>query len=91
MKIKAVFRNSHFGIFTGLMICPVLINLFFFSLRKFLYIHYSIFSFFYYLIAANVERLHSPHFPRFRFILWNVHFAIINMPIGFVCDTFFEY
>jgi hypothetical protein len=52
---KSSIQKFTFGIFTGLMIFVVLINLFlFFSLRKFLYIHYSILVFFYYKFSQHI-------------------------------------
>lgn len=72
-----------FGIFTGLMIFVVLINLFFFfSLRKFPHLHYAILVSLYYLIASNVEGYIIYIFPKADLFYGMFIYAIINMPIG---------
>lgn len=80
---KSSIQKIIFGIFTGLMIFVVLINIFLFlSLRKFPHLHYAILVFFYYLIAANVEGFIIYIFPGLDLFYGMFIFAIINMPIG---------
>lgn len=53
---KLAVQRISFGVFTGLMIFVILINLFFFfSLKRLAHLHYALLVFLYFLIGLNVE------------------------------------
>lgn len=79
-----------FGIFSGLMLFVVLINLFFaISLRKLVYLLYSTLVLLYYFIAINIEGYMLYLFPNADLIYEFNHFSIIALPIGTLYAMFF--
>jgi len=72
-----------FGVFSGLMLFVVLLNIFFgFSFRKWVYLHYAIMISLFYFTAANVEGYMALFFPQVDLMYGVAIFSAINMPIG---------
>ncbi|MBL7766462.1 MAG: hypothetical protein JNJ58_10235 [Chitinophagaceae bacterium] len=88
--VKITKQRIMFGIFTGLMLFVIMINIFFFfSLRRNAYIHRAVLVFLYYCIAANVEGYILYVFPNADLIYGLNIYAIIALPIGITYVMFF--
>lgn len=78
--------NNHrlfFGIFSGLMLFVIIINVFLFiSLRRFAYLHYAVLVTLYYLTSANLEGFILYLFPNSDLVYWLNGYSIYNIPIG---------
>lgn len=80
---KIIIERLVFGVFTGLMLFAILLNVFFFfSFRKRAYLHYAIMVSLFYATAICVEGYMVLLFPKFDLMYGIAIFSAINMPIG---------
>ncbi|TNE58903.1 MAG: hypothetical protein EP344_09585 [Bacteroidetes bacterium] len=92
-EIKAQKQKLIYGFYTGFMLFVVLNNIFlFFSLRKFIYLHYGGLVFVYLAISAAVMDGYILYlFPQVNMIIWYSNLPIFNMVVALsYCITFLE-
>lgn len=92
-QLHAVRQKMTYGIYAGILLFAVIINLFlFFALKKTYFLNYAILVFFYLLTSAFVMEGYAVYFfPSTDLIFWYKMVPVLDMPAFlFYCITFFE-
>ncbi|MFM9945713.1 MAG: adenylate/guanylate cyclase domain-containing protein [Bacteroidia bacterium] len=91
-ETKITNQKITYGIYMGIMLFVILINLFLFvSLRRFAYLHYTFLVFLYATFSAMIDGYMTYIFPGMDLMYWYVLNPILNQPNGLLyCLVFLE-
>lgn len=92
-ELKAARQKMNYGIYAGILLLAVIVNLFLFvALRKNYFLYYSILIFFYLMTSATVMEGYAIYlFPRMPMMFWYKIVPVLDMvALLFFCISFFE-